>query len=178
MEDKLTTLEQAVALVEDGSSLAIASPAVNPTALVPMATVRELVRQGKRDLTLYSAMGNLEADMLIGAGCVRDMHFWGFRLFGRGTAPNFRRAVEAGTVTAREHSEFSMTIGGLAGSMGVQFIPLHGYRNDHVQHHPEWTTFPSPLDLLEVSARAEGRRRRWSRRARRFAPPRPCGRDR
>ena len=36
--------------------------------------------------------------------------------------------------------------------MGVEFIPLHGYRNDHLQHHPEWATFPSPFDGNELVA--------------------------
>lgn len=152
MEDKRTTLREAVSLVTNGSSLAIASPAVDPVALVPMATVREIVRQGKRDLTLYSAMGNLEGDMLIGAGCVRDVHFWAFNLFGRGAPANFRRAAEGGSIRAREHSEFSFTLGVLAGSMGVEFMPLHGYRNDHLRHHPEWRTFPSPFDGKELLA--------------------------
>lgn len=152
VEDKLTTLPDAVSLVKDGSSLAIASPAVDPVALVPMATVREIVRQGKRDLTLYSAMGNLEGDMLIGAGCVRDVHFWAFNLFGRGAPANFRRAAEAGSIKAREQSEFSFTLGVLAGSMGVEFMPLHGYRNDLVQQHPEWRAFRSPFDGKELLA--------------------------
>ena len=150
MNDKRTTLSEAVALVEDGSSLGIASPAVNPMALVPMATIRELVRQGKQGLTLYSAMGNIEGDMLIGAGCIKDAHFWAFNLFGSGPPPNFRRAALAGTVKMREQSEFSITLGVLAGSMGIQFIPLHGYQNDHLQHHPEWHTFTSPIDGTEL----------------------------
>ena len=152
MSSKLTTLADAVSLVEDGGSLGIASPAVNPLGLVPMATVREIVRQGRRDLTLFTAMGNIEADMLIGAGCIRDIDFWGCNLFGSGTPPNLRRAAEAGQIVAREQSEFSLTLAVLAGAMGVEFIPLHGYRNDHLQHHPEWRAFESPFDGEELVA--------------------------
>lgn len=152
VENKLTTITQAVSLIEDGNSLGIASPAVNPTALVPMATIREIVRQQKRDLSLVSAMGNIESDMLIGAGCLNEVQFWVFNLFGTGPPPNFRRAALAGSVALREHSEFSLTLGVLAGSMGVQFIPLHGYQNDHLKHHPEWRTFESPLDGKELLA--------------------------
>lgn len=150
MTDKLATLEQAARLVEDGMSLGIASPAVGPVALLPMALVRELVRQRKRDLTLFTPLIGLEGDLLIGAGCLRDVHAFAFNLLGRGVPPNFRRATAAGTVTVREQSEFSITLGLLAGSMGVQFIPLHGYHNDHLQHHPEWHRFPSPIDGTEL----------------------------
>ena len=68
---------------------------------------------------------------------------------------NFRRAAEAGTLTVREHSEFTFSLGALAGSMGVAFIPLHGYHTDNVRHHPEWPRFSSPLDgedLLAITA--------------------------
>lgn len=155
VEDKLTTLQEAVSLVRDGGSLGIASPAVHPVALVPMATVREIVRQGKRDLRIFTAMGELETDLLIGGGCVAEVQFWACNFFGRGTPPNVRRAMEAGEVIAREHSEFSFTLGVLAGGMGLEFVPLHGFVNDHLQHHPEWRVFPSPFDgkdLLAVTA--------------------------
>ena len=150
MTDKLATLEQAARLVEDDMSLGIASPAVGPVALVPMALVRELARQRRRGLTLFTPVMGLEGDLLIGAGCIDDVQAFAFNLAGRGVPPNFRRATAAGTVTVREQSEFSITLGLLAGSMGVQFIPLHGYHNDHVQHHPEWRRFSSPIDGTEL----------------------------
>ena len=152
MRDKRTTIAEAVALVEDGDALGIASPAVQPTALVSMAAVREIVRQGKRDLTVVTAMAELESDMLAGAGCLSAIQFWACQFFGMGTPPNIRRGMQAGEIIAREESEFSFTLGVLAGGMGVEFIPLHGYFNDHLPHHPEWRTFPSPFDGKELLA--------------------------
>ena len=155
MRDKRMTIAEAVELVEDGSTLGIASPAVQPDALISMAAVREIARQGKRDLTVISAMAELESDLLAGAGCLRAIHFWACRFFDLGTPPNIRRMMQAGEIIAREDSEFSFTLGVLAGGMGVEFIPLHGYFNDHLPHHPEWRTFPSPFDgkqLLAVTA--------------------------
>ena len=156
MEDKTTTLAEAVRqLVPDGCSLGIAAPAVTPIALVSMAGVREIARQRKRDLTVFAAMAELETDLLIGADCVSAVQCWAAQLFGRGTPPNFRRAAQDGTLVVREHSEFTFTLGALAGSMGVEFIPLHGYHTDNVRHHPEWPLFPSPYDgtdLLAIAA--------------------------
>lgn len=152
MRDKLTTLADAVSLVEDGSSLGIATMAVHSTAIVPMAAVREIARQGKRDLTVFTPMAEMETDLLTAAGCVAELQFWATRLFETGTPPNIRRAMEAGEVVAREHSEFSFTLGVLAGGMGLEFVPLHGYYNDHFQHHPEWRRFPSPFDGKEMLA--------------------------
>lgn len=152
MRDKLTTMVDAVSLVEDGSSLGIATMAVHSTALVPMAAAREIARQGKRGLTVFTPMAEMETDLLTAAGCVAEIQFWGCQLFGTGTPPNIRRAMQAGEVIAREHSEFSFTLGVLAGGMGVEFIPLHGFFNDHFQHHPEWRRFPSPFDGKELLA--------------------------
>ena len=152
MRDKRTTIADAVSLLNDGDTLGIASPAVSPTALVSMAAVREIVRQGKRDLLVVNAMAELETDLLAGAGCVREVEFWACQFFGQGTPPNIRRLMEAGQLRAREHSEFSFTLGVMAGGMGLKFIPLHGFVNDLVQQHPEWRTFDSPFDGKELLA--------------------------
>lgn len=150
MTAKLMTLEEAAQLIPDGSSVGIASPSVGPVALVPMALIREIVRQRKRDLDLYTPIMGLEGDLLIGAGCLKAVQAFAFRIIGQAVPPNFRRASIEGTITTREESEFSVTLGLLAGSMGVQFIPLHGYQNDHLQHHPEWHQFTSPVDGQEM----------------------------
>lgn len=152
MHDKRTTIAEAVSLINDGDTLAIASPAVSPTALVSMTAVREIARQAKRDLLVVNAMAELETDLLAGAGCVREIEFWACQFFGKGTPPNIRRLMEAGAIRAREHSEFSFTLGVMAGGMGVQFMPLHGFVNDLSKQHPEWRTFESPLDGKELLA--------------------------
>ena len=65
---------------------------------VPMALVRECIRQGKRFETFYAGpSSSLVAELLIGSGLV-DRVVVGYIGFEHiGLAPMFRRAVESGT---------------------------------------------------------------------------------
>jgi glutaconate CoA-transferase subunit A len=93
VREKLSTLDRAVDLVEDGMTIAIAGEG----DWAPMALVRELVRRRRRGLFLELVPGGgLPADLLIGAGCVARMEFSNVELPGFGFAPHFRRRVQAG----------------------------------------------------------------------------------
>ena len=99
---KLVSLEAAVELVQDGMRLALGGLAVNQH---PMAAVREIARQRRRGLTLIGCLNGIEADLLIGAGCVDliETSYVGLEEFG--LAPNFRRQLEAGRLRVLEFSE-------------------------------------------------------------------------
>lgn len=93
---KLASIEQAVAkLVPDQSeSLWVGGMHMHN---VPMALVRECIRQGKRFRTLYAGpSASLAADLLIGSGLVQRVvcGYIGFEHLG--LAPAFRRAAEQG----------------------------------------------------------------------------------
>jgi len=144
MDEKLKTLEDAVGLIEDGDTVAIGNQK-------PLAIVREIIRQRRKDLTIYFMMGNYEVDMLCGAGCVRECH----GLFVMPTAgPHFRRMVQEGTVRMIDEGEAPLHVGILAGSMDIPFIPLKGYYNDMVTIHEDfgYKRFPSPIDGNELLA--------------------------
>jgi glutaconate CoA-transferase subunit A len=95
------TLDEAVRAVPSGSRVALGGAMVMPS----MAAVRELIRQGKKDLDLVvSPIGGINVDMLCGAGIPRSVEFPQVSLGEYGMAPNFRRAVEAGRIAVREHS--------------------------------------------------------------------------
>ncbi len=98
---RFTSLAEAAAAVPSGCRVAIGGAMVMP----PMAFIRELVRQGKKDLDLVcSPIGGINVDMLAGAGCARSVEFPQVSMGEFGMAPNFRRAVETGTLETREHS--------------------------------------------------------------------------
>src|SRR5437762_5290328 len=93
---KVMTLEEAVSTLvpERAASLWIGGMHMHN---VPMALVRECIRQGKRFETLYAGPSySLGADLLIGTGLVdRALCVYiGFEHIG--LAPAFRRAVESG----------------------------------------------------------------------------------
>jgi glutaconate CoA-transferase subunit A len=93
---------------------------------VPMALVREFIRQGKRVKTLYAAPStSLAADLLIGARLVERVvcGYIGFEHLG--LAPAFRRAVEEEhSVEVIEADSGSLTLALQAGAWGQPFAPL------------------------------------------------------
>src|ERR671926_116804 len=72
---KIVSLAEAVAeLVHDGDTVALEGF----THLIPFAAGHELIRQGRRDLTLVRMTPDLVYDQLIGMGCARKLVFsWG-----------------------------------------------------------------------------------------------------
>jgi glutaconate CoA-transferase subunit A len=122
MVDKIRTLEQAVAeFIPDGTHLALGGFTMQRH---PMALVRELIRQRKRDLVVYGHSPGIDLDMLIGAGAVKriEIAYVGDEMFvspGR----NFRRALEQGTIQFEDYSNFGATLRLVAGAMGLPFIP-------------------------------------------------------
>jgi len=92
----------------------------------PIIACRELVNQGKKDLTICTFVGGLDVDILIGGGCISKVKssFVGMEVFGM--APNYRRAVESGEVLLSEESEASIALGLKASYLNVPFMPLKG----------------------------------------------------
>ncbi len=120
--EKIVSLREAIEQIEDGSTIAIGGLSYFN---VPMALVRELIRQRKRDLTVItSAVAGFPLDLLIGARCVRRVisPYVGLEEFG--VAPNFRRAAECGEVEIREIGEAFLAFGLKAGAAGAPFFAL------------------------------------------------------
>jgi glutaconate CoA-transferase subunit A len=91
----------------------------------PMALVREVIRQDRKIRRLLtSPCGALNADLLLGAGLVREIatSYVGFEHLG--LAPCFRRAAESGTIRILECDEAYITHGLYAGAGGLPFIAL------------------------------------------------------
>jgi acyl CoA:acetate/3-ketoacid CoA transferase alpha subunit len=94
------------------------------TVRCPMTLVREVVRQGKKDLRV-AGQGVTELDLWLGAGLVKtlDITYIGLEVFGVSNA--LRRAVESGQVDkVVEWSNGGITWRLKATSMGVPFIPI------------------------------------------------------
>lgn len=102
MIDKRTSLGDAARRVRNGMLVGLGG---GPVMATPMALVRELLRQGARDLrVVVSSTGGLGADLLIGAGAVASIEFAQIVLNEFGPAPNFRRAAEAGRLRCLDHT--------------------------------------------------------------------------
>lgn len=147
---KLTGLEDAAALVPDGCRFAPGGQAVYQR---PMALTRELVRQGRADLTVVGVLNGPETDLLAGAGCISVMEtsYVGLEQFG--LAPNFRRAVEQGRLRVEDFGEMLAFERFRAAGEGATFVPtasLHG--TDMVRTITGATPFACPLTGTEYLA--------------------------
>ena len=94
------------------------------TVRCPMSLVREVVRQGKKDLRV-AGQGVTELDLWLGAGLVKklDLTYIGLEVYG--TSRALRRAVESGQVeSVVEWSNGGITWRFKAAAMGVPFIPV------------------------------------------------------
>src|SRR5881227_4232055 len=113
-------------LVEDGQTLALEGF----THLIPVAAGHELIRQGRRNLTLVRMTPDLVYDQLIGAGCARKLVFsWGGNP-GVGSLHRLRDAVEHDwprPLELEEHSHAGMANRYVAGASGLPFAVLRGY---------------------------------------------------
>jgi glutaconate CoA-transferase subunit A len=116
-------------LVEDGQTLALEGF----THLIPHAAGHELIRQGKRDLTLVRMTPDLVYDQMIGMGCARKLAFsWGGNP-GVGSLHRLRDAVEHGwpaPLELEEHSHAGMAAAYAAGAANLPFGVLRGYRGN------------------------------------------------
>jgi len=113
-------------LVGDGQTVALEGF----THLIPHAAGHEVIRQGRRELTLIRMTPDLVYDQLIGAGCARKLVFsWGGNP-GVGSLHRLRDAVERGwpvPLELEEHSHAGMAAAYAAGAANLPFGMLRGY---------------------------------------------------
>ena len=111
MAEWLTLAEAIAAHVHDGDSVAMEGF----THLIPFAAGHEIIRQGRRNLSLIRMTPDLIYDQLIGAGCAAKLTFsWGGNP-GVGSLHRFRDAVENGwpgplEIEERSHSDHGQCV--------------------------------------------------------------------
>jgi glutaconate CoA-transferase subunit A len=124
---KITTMHDAIAeYVFDGDTVAIEGF----TAFICFAAAHEIIRQGRRDLTLCRMTPDLIYDQMIAAGCARKMIFSYLGNPGVGSLHCVRRAVEKGIprpLQLEEYSHFGMVGRYMAGAAHLPFFPLRSY---------------------------------------------------
>jgi glutaconate CoA-transferase, subunit A len=124
---EVTTLREAVTdLVNEGDSVALEGF----THLIPTAAGHEIIRQGRRNLTLIRMTPDLIYDQMIGMGCASGMIFsWGGNP-GVGSLHRFRDAVENDwprPLELDEHSHAGMANRYVAGASNLPFAVMRGY---------------------------------------------------
>jgi len=121
---KLTTVREAVSEhVHDGDFLFIGGYVCR----TPFSVIHEIIRQGRRDLTVTRSNAADDFDMMIGAGVVGRFisTFLSLGLYGLGRC--FRRSIEKGIphrVELEEYTNLSLPMMLMAGAMGMPFVPV------------------------------------------------------
>src|ERR1700721_3399650 len=125
MAEIVSLREGIAAVVNDGDTLVMEGF----THLIPFAAGHEIIRQGRRNLTLVRMTPDLLYDQMIGMGCASKLIFsWGGNP-GVGSLHRFRDAVEnawPGPLQLEEHSHAGMANRHVAGAPGLPFAILRG----------------------------------------------------
>jgi len=126
---KLATMGDAIGeLVRDGDTVAIEGF----THLIAFAAGHEIIRQGRRDLTLARLTPDLVYDQMVAAGVARKLVFSWLGNPGVGSLHAIRRRTEAGIDPAQrieleEYSHFGMVARYTAGASDLPFFPIRSY---------------------------------------------------
>ena len=144
MRDKTTTLAEAAALVADGATVGIQNMA---TQAAPMAMVRELIRQNRRELGIVALVGGIMIDWL---SATRTMN----RYIGPvvsmerfGLCQNYRKAVQAGLVEVQEYTETTFLAALGAAARGMPFGIAKGAIGSGLMeiHKDRWKLLDDPF---------------------------------
>jgi len=114
---------------------------------VSMEITRALIRRKARNLRLLTVpVSSLQADLLIGAGCVAEIETSGVSMGEFGFAPNFRRAVENGDISIRDATCPALYAELQASEKGAPFMPLRGVLgSDILANRTDWKTIDNPM---------------------------------
>jgi glutaconate CoA-transferase subunit A len=125
---RFLALKEAIGtLVRDGDTVAMEGF----THLIPFAAGHEIIRQGRRDLTLIRMTPDLIYDQMIGMGCAKKAVFsWGGNP-GVGSLHRLREAIQVSwpcPLAIEEHSHAAMANAYEAGAAGLPMAVFRGYR--------------------------------------------------
>ena len=122
-KNKVMTLKEAVQnFVFDGALVGLGGQNISRCQ---MATVHEIIRQGKKGLTLTGCNLSIQMDVLVAAGLVKRCECGGAGLERFGATFSFKKAIEEKRMEIEDFSHGSMVSRFLAGEMGIPFIPCH-----------------------------------------------------
>ncbi|MFP4170425.1 MAG: CoA transferase subunit A [Methanomassiliicoccales archaeon] len=147
--NKITTLEEAASQVKDGDVVSVGG---GLCLREPIGLLRELMRQGRKDLHLVGTAHGFDVDFACGggiAGKVEETHVSFEQDFG--LAPNYRRACESGAVEVRESCCNTLINQLRAGQYGMPFVPMRSIKgSDELTMHPEFKVMDDPYSGKKV----------------------------
>lgn len=136
-------LDALAAMVPNGAKIAIPVSRSGPA----IALTRALISRGVKDLHLVAIpTAGIQADMLIGAGCVAVVESAGITLDEFGQAPRFVAAVKAGSIRLMDTTCPALVSGLQAAEKGVPFFPMRGLiGSDLLANRPDYKVINNPM---------------------------------
>jgi glutaconate CoA-transferase, subunit A len=152
MAQWMSLCEAVSALVRDGDFVALEGF----THLIPFAAGHEIIRQGRRSLSIVRMTPDLIYDQMIGAGCASKLVFsWGGNP-GVGSLHRFRDAVEhdwPGPLAIEERSHSDLANAYVAGAANLPFAVLRGYTgSDLARFNPQIRSIECPFTGEQLAA--------------------------
>jgi glutaconate CoA-transferase subunit A len=147
MTSKLATLKEAIRdVVRNGDSVVLGAALETD---IPFAAAHEILRQGKRDLTIIAPISDAGTDLLIGAGCVGHVRgAWIGNMMG-GVGYNYRRACEERVpraIAVHDYTNLSLGLALFAGASGVPYVPVRSLLgSDILKANPEFKRAENPF---------------------------------
>ncbi len=137
------SIDDALAPITDGCVLAVP----RESSGVAMAATRALIRRGIKRLTLIALpTSSLQADLLIGAGCVETLETSAVSLGEFGAAPRFTAAIFKSAIKMKDATCPALHAAFQASEKGVPFIPLRGLLGtDVLKNRPDWKVMDNPF---------------------------------
>jgi len=135
VKSKLVSLYEAAKRVPSGSSVAFGGSILRRQ---PVAFAHELIRQGKKDLTVFGYPCGLVTDILAGVHAVKRVEGVYTGLFQFGQSYNFRRAAEQGEVEMKDYPEVAQAARFQAAAMNIDYIVTKDMLGtDMARYNPE-----------------------------------------
>ncbi len=137
------SLDEALACIGNDAMLAVP----REVSGVPMAATRALIRRGVKRLHLVALpTSSLQADLLIGAGCIKTLETSAVSLGEYGPAPRFTAAVTAGAINMKDATCPALHAAFQAAEKGVPFMPLRGLiGSDVLKYRDDWKVIDNPF---------------------------------
>jgi glutaconate CoA-transferase, subunit A len=145
---KLMTMHDAVARHVPSGAMVLLGAQMEQ--MIPFAAGHELIRQGRRDLTLVGPISDILFDQMIGAGCASKVMAAWVGNVSAGIAYCLRRAVEQGIprrVDVTDYSNFTFALALHSGALGVPFLPTYStLGSDLLKKNGNLREFISPVN--------------------------------
>jgi glutaconate CoA-transferase subunit A len=125
--DKTMSMRDAIAtFVRDGDTVSLEGF----THLIPTAAGHEIIRQGRRNLTVVRMTADIVVDQMLAGGCVSKLISSFVGNSSAGSLGELRRRIEGGVpepLEFEEYSHYGLICRYLAGAQRLPFYPLRSY---------------------------------------------------